>query len=81
MMRWGRRRTELALCVGLIGAAPALAITAETIAYTYDAQGRLAEVERSRNVNNGVNTSYTHDGANNRANVTVTGSPNPPPPK
>jgi hypothetical protein len=53
----------------------AVAIAAETIAYRYDARGRLIKVERSGNVNNGVNTSYSHDKANNRTNRTVTGVP------
>ena len=76
----GIRRAELALSVVLIGAAPALAIASETITYTYDAKGRLVKVERAGTVNNGVTTNYTHDKANNRTNVTVTGSPNAPPP-
>jgi YD repeat-containing protein len=53
---------------------------AETITYTYDARGRLKEVQRSGTVNNGVTTTYTVDKADNRTNKTTTGSPNPPPP-
>jgi hypothetical protein len=79
-MRKGLRRAELALAVAMIAAAPALAIASETITYTYDAKGRLVKVERSGNVNNGVTTNYTHDKANNRTNVTTTGSPNSSPP-
>lgn len=56
------------------------AIAAETISYTYDAKGRLTKVVRTGTVNNNVQAQYTHDKANNRKNVTVTGSPNPPPP-
>ncbi|HYJ83659.1 MAG TPA: hypothetical protein VEW26_12565 [Allosphingosinicella sp.] len=56
------------------------ALAAETITYTYDAKGRLVKVERSGTVNNGVKVEYSHDKADNRSNVTVTGSPNPPPP-
>lgn len=56
------------------------AIAAETITYTYDAKGRLTKVVRTGTVNNNVQAQYTHDKANNRKNVTVTGSPNPPPP-
>jgi len=44
----------------------------ETIAYTYDTQGRLTNVQRSGNVNNGVQSTYTFDNADNRTNVTVT---------
>ena len=52
----------------------------ETIRYIYDAKGRLVRVERTGTVNNGVNTDYEHDRANNRHRVHVTGSPNLPPP-
>jgi YD repeat-containing protein len=62
---------------GLIAAA---AYATETITYTYDARGRLVQVQRSGTVNNGVNSTYTHDKADNRVNKTTTGSPNPPPP-
>ena len=48
---------------------------AETITYTYDAKGRLVKVVRSGTVNNGVQTEYTHDKADNRTNVTTTGAP------
>lgn len=56
------------------------ALASETITYTYDAKGRLIKAERSGAVNNGVKYEYTHDKANNRRNLKVTGSPNPPPP-
>jgi YD repeat-containing protein len=68
----------------LIGLGLAAMITSsvqasETVTYTYDAKGRLVKVERSGTVNNGVKAEYTHDKANNRTNVKVTGSPNPSP--
>ena len=72
-------RTRLALAAATIVAVPALAWAAETITYTYDAKGRLVKVERSGTVNNGVKAEYTHDKADNRVTVTVSGSPNPPP--
>lgn len=59
---------------------PVAALATETITYTYDAKGRLTKVARTGTVNNNVQAQYTHDKANNRKNVTVTGSPNPPPP-
>ena len=59
---------------------PLSASATETIVYTYDAKGRLSAVVRTGTVNNNVQTQYTHDKANNRKNVTTTGSPNPPPP-
>ncbi|WP_010543590.1 hypothetical protein [Sphingomonas elodea] len=49
------------------------AIAAETVTYTYDAKGRLVRVVRSGSVNNGVQTQYTLDRADNRSNVKVTG--------
>ena len=71
---------RLVLAGATVIAIPALAIAAETINYTYDAKGRLVKVERSGNVNNGVKAEYSHDKANNRTNVTVSGSPNSSPP-
>ncbi len=56
------------------------ASAAETITYTYDARGRLKQVQRTGTVNNGVNTTYTIDKGDNRTTKTTTGSPNPPPP-
>lgn len=71
-------------CHGIFLVSCALAVTAasasETITYTYDAKGRLVKAERSGTANNGVKYEYTHDKANNRRNLKVTGSPNPPPP-
>jgi len=61
-------------------ALPTSAMAAETITYTYDAKGRLIKVERSGTVNNNVKAEYSHDKADNRTNVTVTGSANIPPP-
>ncbi len=69
---------ELAAIAGAIGLA-AIASASETINYSYDAKGRLVKVERTGNVNSGVNTSYAYDKADNRTNVTVNGSSNPPP--
>ncbi|HEY0314338.1 MAG TPA: hypothetical protein VGC56_17830 [Allosphingosinicella sp.] len=67
------------ICAALFLTASAVSAT-ETITYTYDAKGRLVKVERTGTVNNGVTTQYTHDHADNRSNVTVTGSPNNSPP-
>lgn len=75
-MRMARRLLGV---LALLGIASSSAAT-ETITYTYDAKGRLVKVERSGTVNNGVKTEYTHDKTDNRQNVKVTGSPNPPPP-
>lgn len=67
-----------AMIAALIFAAGAHA--AETITYSYDAKGRLVKVVRTGNVNNNVQIVYTHDKANNRKTVVVTGSGNAPPP-
>lgn len=74
-------KAELALLAfAIIGAVSTAAVANETINYSYDAKGRLVKVERSGTVNNNVTANYSHDKADNRTNVTVTGSPNPPPP-
>lgn len=58
---------------------PVAASAAETITYSYDANGRLIQVRRTGSVNNGVVTDYRHDAADNRARMTVTGSPSTAP--
>lgn len=71
-----RLRDKLAIGIGLaafLGTAPALAT--ETITYTYDARGRLVKVVHTNGPNNGVQTTYAYDKADNRTNVTTTGAP------
>lgn len=64
--------------LSLLAAASSVSLSAaETITYTYDAKGRLIKVERSGTVNNGVDTEYQHDDADNRTNIETTGSTNP----
>ena len=58
------------LALSLSTAAPA----AETISYSYDAQGRLTQVSHSGMGNNGLSTTFTHDNADNRTTVSVTGA-------
>ncbi len=72
MSRWGAMMPALAVlvCLLLLGAA---AFAAETITYTYDARGRLIQVNRTGTVNNNVVTNYTYDKADNRANKNTTG--------
>jgi YD repeat-containing protein len=72
----GSKLRWIVAAAGLIGAA---AYATETITYQYDARGRLVQVNRSGTVNNNVNSTYTHDKADNRTNKTTTGSANPPP--
>ena len=73
-------RASILLAGAAVALVPALAIAAETIAYSYDARGRLVRVERTGTVNNNVATNYAFDKADNRVVKTTTGSPNPPPP-
>lgn len=51
-----------------------ISVASETITYTYDAKGRVVKAEHSGSVNNGVKAEYSHDKADNRTNVTTTGS-------
>ena len=59
---------------------PTAANAGETVTYTYDAKGRLVKVVHTGTVNNNLQTTYTHDKADNRKNTTTTGSPNSTPP-
>lgn len=60
--------------LGLL-AMPATVHAAETITYTYDAKSRLVKVVHAGTVNNGIQTTYQHDKADNRKKVTTTGAP------
>ena len=65
------------LCgAGLALAASAPALAQETTNFTYDVKGRVVTVQRTGGPSNGSTTQYTYDPADNRTNVTVTGSPN-----
>ena len=48
----------------------------ETVTYSYDAKGRLVKLVHAGTVNGNVQTTYTHDTADNRKNTSTTGSPN-----
>lgn len=47
---------------------------AETITYTYDAKGRLTQVQHAGGRNDGLASSYVFDAADNRARHDVTGA-------
>jgi len=66
-------RKHLLTAVLLISCASA-AHASETVTYTYDALGRLVTVAHSGSVNNGQQTIYAYDSADNRTNVTTTGA-------
>jgi hypothetical protein len=53
---------------------PIAAQATETVTYTYDAKGRLVQVVHTGTVNNNLTTTYSHDKADNRTNVTTTGA-------
>jgi YD repeat-containing protein len=73
------KRLQVAVIAAVLVLASATQ-AAETITYSYDAKGRLIKVVRTGSVNNGVQTVYTHDKANNRKAVVVVNSPNASPP-
>lgn len=73
-----RAFAKISLSVTLL--LPCAASATETIAYAYDARGRLVQVVRTGTVNNNVTTVYAYDKADNRTNKTTSGSPSPPPP-
>ena len=52
----------------------------ETITYSYDAKGRLVKVVHTGTINNNVQTTYTHDKADNRKNTAISGSTSVSPP-
>lgn len=65
-MKW----PAVALFAALFFSSPAIA--SETIAYTYDAHGRLVAAAHSGSVNNGQTTAISYDSADNRATYAVT---------
>ena len=54
-------------------AVAAAAMAAETISYSYDAQGRLRRVVHQGSINNGVTTNYAYDAADNLTNKVTSG--------
>jgi hypothetical protein len=62
--------------LSLVGFVGSPAFGAETVTYTYDVHGRLIKVVHSGTVNDAVTQNYSFDAADNRTNITVTGSPN-----
>ena len=68
------------ICAALLICLPGAASATETITYTYDALGRVTNVNHSGSVNNGLQSQYQYDPADNRVNVTVTGASSNSPP-
>jgi len=67
-------RFVLPIAGGLLAALSTTASANETIAYSYDAKGRLVQVSRSGSVNGGLTTSYSHDKADNRTAKSTAGA-------
>lgn len=59
------RGSILAMTVAVM-AMPTTATAQETIAYTYDVRGRVVQLDHTGSVNDGRQTIYTYDDANNR---------------
>jgi len=68
----GKGAAAGAMALSLLAATAASAD--ETIAYTYDARGRLVQVVHTGTANTGVQTTYTLDPADNRTHQTTTGA-------
>lgn len=68
-------KQALLVLLAALAAGATAAIAAETIAYSYDARGRLVRAQSSGTINNNVSTNYSYDKADNRTNRTVTGAP------
>lgn len=65
---------KLAALIALVSLVATKTYASETVTYTYDARGRLVKVEHAGDINDGLKTDYSYDKADNRTNVTVTGS-------
>jgi len=74
-MMWSKNVRGLLAAAALTNYAPNLRAQ-ETTTYTYDAKGRLQQVQRNGGPVSGTTTSYAYDAADNRSNVTVANSPN-----
>src|SRR3546814_14701963 len=68
-VRMGAGRVLSGMAAGLLMISPVVA--AETITYTYDANGRLVKVKRPGTVNNNVTVDYEPEQANNRTRLQV----------
>lgn len=60
--------------MALSGASITSATSPETATYTYDARGRLVEVDHSGGPASGTQTTYEYDDADNIKRKTITGA-------
>ncbi len=61
----------VAAALGLVSSA---AFASETVTYTYDARGRLVEVNHTSGPSAGVKTEYEYDDADNVKRKRITGA-------
>lgn len=66
------RRVLLLASCAVAGAVGSVANGAETVTYSYDAQGRLRTSSVSGGPNNGTNTAICYDAASNRERYVTT---------
>ncbi len=59
------------LIIAAIVTTPIVAQAAETITYTYDAQGRVIQVRSTGSTNGPSTTTYQYDKAHNRVHETI----------
>ncbi len=69
------KRLSLMVSIAVFATVSSAAFASQTVTYIYDAKGRLVKVVRTGNVSNGVTTEITHDKADNRTGVKVSGAP------
>lgn len=72
--QFGGMKMHRCVALFLMAISASAALGAETISYSYDAQGRLIRIVKSGSVNNGTAVQYAYDKAGNRVRVTATGS-------
>ena len=68
-----RLRTIAAAAAAVV--MPVAALAQETTTYTYDALGRVTQVDQQGGRNDNTHASYQYDAAGNRSRVTVTCPP------
>lgn len=67
-------RAKYLIATGLALLTPVAAPASEKITYTYDAKGRLTQVQHAGGQTDGLTSSYQFDAADNRTASQVTGA-------
>ncbi len=63
------------LAAAALALLPTIASASETVTYSYDAKGRLTNVQHTGGPASGTAVAYAYDPADNRTSVTVAGAP------